>query len=726
MATLILTTVGTLVGGPIGGAVGALLGQAVDSRLFAPKARQGPRLGDLSVQTSTYGSEIPKLFGTLRVAGTVIWATDLKETRSTTGNGKGQAKSVSYTYSASFAVALSGRPILGVRRIWADGKLLRGAAGDFKSATGFRLLAGGEGQAVDPLIASAEGAGKTPAYRGVAYAVFEDFQLADYGNRIPSLTFEVDADPGPVAVSAIAAALAEGDVEAGATGDVAGYAASGDGVRAAIEALGEIEPLSLIDTGSRLRVERRGSGAALLVGGEDLGAAAGSAGGRAKWARVAASNVPTETTIAYYDPARDYQTGLQRASRGGPGGKGERRSVAAALDAEVARAAAQLRLDSLWAGRETGTVNFAPSRLGLRPGAVLRIEGKPAGWRVARLTLEKMVLAADLERLPPEVQAAAAAAPGRPVAQPDTPAGATRLVLLDLPSLQDVPASRPQLLVAAAGDEGWRAAALSASYDGGASWEAAGSTAAPAVMGSVVAPPVVGDSALFDDTASLEVELLNEEMWLESRDDAALLGGANLAVAGDELLQFGRVEPLGGRRFRLSRLVRGRRGTEWAATLHSAGETFVLVEAAALAAVDPPLAAVGAEVRLQPHGIGDDADSPAAVRPFAGECLRPPSPVHLRCERQEDGALAFSWVRRSRSGWLWMSGTDTPLGEEREAYRITLSGATGGGRTVETVQPGFTYAAAEQAADGVALPLTVRVAQIGTSAGSHEAVLTIS
>ena len=101
MATLILTTVGTLVGGPIGGAVGALLGQAVDSRLFAPKARQGPRLGDLSVQTSTYGSEIPKLFGTMRVAGTVIWATDLKETRSTTGNGKGQAKSVNYTYSAS-------------------------------------------------------------------------------------------------------------------------------------------------------------------------------------------------------------------------------------------------------------------------------------------------------------------------------------------------------------------------------------------------------------------------------------------------------------------------------------------------------------------------------------------------------------------------------------------------------------------------------------------------
>lgn len=89
MATLILTTVGTLVGGPIGGALGAIIGQQVDSRVFAPKGRKGPRLNELAVQSSAYGSAIPKLFGTNRVAGTVIWATDLKETRRKVSNGKG-------------------------------------------------------------------------------------------------------------------------------------------------------------------------------------------------------------------------------------------------------------------------------------------------------------------------------------------------------------------------------------------------------------------------------------------------------------------------------------------------------------------------------------------------------------------------------------------------------------------------------------------------------------
>lgn len=118
MATLVLTAVGAAVGGPIGAAVGAIAGQQIDARLFAPKARHGPRLGELAVQTSSYGSAIPKIFGAMRAAGTVIWATDLREERSSSGGGKGRPRTVEYSYSASFAVALSARPIRGVGRIW--------------------------------------------------------------------------------------------------------------------------------------------------------------------------------------------------------------------------------------------------------------------------------------------------------------------------------------------------------------------------------------------------------------------------------------------------------------------------------------------------------------------------------------------------------------------------------------------------------------------------------
>ena len=79
MATLVLTAVGTTLGGPLGGALGSLVGQSIDQQLFGPGMRKGPRLGDLSVQTSSYGSPIPRVYGTMRVAGTVVWATDLQE-----------------------------------------------------------------------------------------------------------------------------------------------------------------------------------------------------------------------------------------------------------------------------------------------------------------------------------------------------------------------------------------------------------------------------------------------------------------------------------------------------------------------------------------------------------------------------------------------------------------------------------------------------------------------
>ncbi len=35
------------------------------------------------------------------------------------------------------------------------------------------------------------GAGFAPAYRGVAYVVFEDLALEPFGNRVPQFTFEV-------------------------------------------------------------------------------------------------------------------------------------------------------------------------------------------------------------------------------------------------------------------------------------------------------------------------------------------------------------------------------------------------------------------------------------------------------------------------------------------------------------------------------------------------------
>ena len=184
-----------------------------------------------------------------------------------------------------------------------------------------------------------------------------------------------------------------------------------------------------------------------------------------------------------------------------------------------------------------------------------------------------------------------------------------------------------------------------------------------------------------------------------------------------------RPERVGDRRFRLSRLLRGRRGTEWAAGQHAIGETFLLIEAPSLALIEPPAGTLGGEVRLMAQGIGD-AEAAVASRTITGEAMRPPSPVHLRAALQPNGDLRIEWVRRSRSGWVWASGTDTPLGEEGEAYRLVLAGA-GSERVATLAEPHFTDSLADQMADGAAGAIAVSVVQIGTAAMSRPATIVI-
>ena len=68
---------------------------------------QAPTASELKVTTSSYGQPIARHHGRMRAAGTIIWATDLVEHKDKKGGKKGQPSYTSYSYTTSFAVALS-------------------------------------------------------------------------------------------------------------------------------------------------------------------------------------------------------------------------------------------------------------------------------------------------------------------------------------------------------------------------------------------------------------------------------------------------------------------------------------------------------------------------------------------------------------------------------------------------------------------------------------------
>lgn len=195
MATILLQAAGAALGsvfGPVGAvlgrAVGALAGSVIDRSIINGMTTvSGARLGDARIPGAEDGTAITRAYGTVRIGGTLIWATRFEEeVRVERQGGKASGPRVeTFRYYANFALGICEGEIACVRRVWADGREL--------DLTGIemRLYRGTGDQLPDPLIEAKQGVGKVPAYRRLAYAVFERLPLHNYGNRIPVIQFEV-------------------------------------------------------------------------------------------------------------------------------------------------------------------------------------------------------------------------------------------------------------------------------------------------------------------------------------------------------------------------------------------------------------------------------------------------------------------------------------------------------------------------------------------------------
>ncbi|MGN7619073.1 MAG: hypothetical protein ACTJLM_04230 [Ehrlichia sp.] len=137
---------------------------------------------------------IPILYGTMRIAGNIIWMDEIKITQNkevviTNHPNKNinTENSVQHQYHTSLAIAICVGQVKKISKIWANTQPL-----NLNTLT-YRLYPGTEDQEPDPLILKLMG--NAPAYRGLSYIVIESFSLTDYKNHIPNFTFEVTAHP---------------------------------------------------------------------------------------------------------------------------------------------------------------------------------------------------------------------------------------------------------------------------------------------------------------------------------------------------------------------------------------------------------------------------------------------------------------------------------------------------------------------------------------------------
>ncbi len=402
-----------------------------------------------------------------------------------------------------------------------------------------------------------------------------------------------------------------------------------------------------------------------------------------------------------------------------------------AIPPEEAERRCRRALMEAWIGRESATFRLPPSRLALDPADVIRLahDGREVEFR--------LVSVADAEaRVNEGVRQDRAAydlPPGDPrpasLASPVV-FGTPEVVMLDLPQIsEDQPAHRPLIAAYASPWPGEIAVFRSASTDGFNLLTTFGSRAR---IGTLAFDLFPGPTSRFDLGNQLVVDLLSGT--LESVTDVALFGGANAlaveAAAGVwEIVQAGQAELIAPGRYRLTRLLRGQRGTEHAIGNPAPAGARVVVLDTTLASL--PIAEADLSLpwnwRVGPAARAvSDASYAALGFTSTGRGLVPFSPVHVEQPwriARSPGDLTIRWTRRSRAlvADAWEQ-VEVPLAEDIESYDVQILYGTTVRRTLTSSTTSVLYTAAQQSTDwgaplGPGQTLALRIFQLSNRLG---------
>ncbi|WP_204376559.1 GTA baseplate fiber-binding domain-containing protein, partial [Ventosimonas gracilis] len=165
-----------------------------------------------------------------------------------------------------------------------------------------------------------------------------------------------------------------------------------------------------------------------------------------------------------------------------------------------------------------------------------------------------------------------------------------------------------------------------------------------------------------DDVNTLRIELARADMELLPASQAEMQNRANLALIGNEIINFSGVTQTGDTTYELTGLLRGRKHT--AATSHSAGERFILL--------DDQILFVPAEQFDLNRTLTFRATSYGAEPSTSGwqsltlTGIKEPAPAYLKAHRQGN-ELILSWTGTGRRG----GGANVSLSAGFKHYRIT-------------------------------------------------------
>jgi hypothetical protein len=488
------------------------------------------------------------------------------------------------------------------------------------------------------------------------------------------------------------------------------------------------------ESGGKLKFIPRGLGSVLTIPEEDLGIAQDKAAIHEELGDE--NDLPLRVIVLYSDPALNLQQGKQEKIRNARFVRTRRQetlSTSLTMTGDFARQLAEKHLYLAWLERMTYALNLWKGvYMRLDPSDVIEFifEGLVFEIRIVEMSLGQG-LVVGINGVNEDARnylsiATGAKHFGAPTPGPVQLVGNTILFLLDIPLLRDTdenPSGTGYTFAMNSKTKTWAGALLYVSSDNSSFGNRVSQSTARAGYGTALNALGAPRSPWTWDTVNTLTVDLGEDIL---GGDTALnvLNGANMLLVAGEVIQFANCVLNVDGTYTLSRLLRGRRGTEWACGTHAIGDT-VLDPAAGFTRKQEPIQILN-RLRYYRAVTAGQTVTAAGSQEFtiAGVDRKPYAPCNLGRLIDGSGNMTITWTRRTRVGGEWLDAVNmmgnVPLSEDSELYDVEILNGAAVVRSFKGLtSPACAYPAADQTTDFGApqTEVTVNIYQVSAQVG---------
>lgn len=502
--------------------------------------------------------------------------------------------------------------------------------------------------------------------------------------------------------------------------------------RTVMQMLGDANLQEFVESGGVLKTVARGGASVATIAYDKLGASQGDPVEPLPLKRLNDIELPRQVAVTYQNTLNDYQNGTEYSDRllGGSTSVATT-ELALGMQPQEAKRLADFKLTDAVAGiTQIGPLGLTREYARLEPTDVITPTDHTGSTYRARIL--KITDDGGLRTLECVLDDASAVN-SEAVTDDDYESSTivrvkavTGLELMDIPILRDADNDAGiYAAVTKSSNSGiWPGAVLFKGINDTGWTEEATYTDRTFIGSTTTALAAWDDGPKFDEVSSVTVAGIGT---LQSYTrDAILNGTANGYLIGSEVLYASTATLVSEGVYTLTGLLRGRRGTEWAAAEGAASDSrVILLQTQGIRRVLFQTGELGSEYDFRAVTLGKSIGSATteSITPM-GVGLKPFSPVNARAARASNGNIAITWSRRTRldCGFTGANGITVPLGESSESYQVVVYAddtfATVK-RTLTATAETVTYTAAQQETDfgSVQNSLSVKIYQVSATVG---------